>query len=105
MSRSFMGFFGTFGAGALGVFGGSAGSTGSACSIGRYGSARMAAVHPRILDEDAVAERAARLAGGWRARGLVAGDRVAVRAGNGLDFVAARDAATGLGLVFVPVNP
>jgi long-chain acyl-CoA synthetase len=58
-----------------------------------------------MLDEDEVAERAARLAGAWRERGLVAGDRVAVRAGNGLDFVAARDAATALGLVFVPVNP
>lgn len=62
-------------------------------------------MHPRILDEDAVAERAARIAGAWRTRGLVAGDRVAVRAGNGLEFVAARDAATALDLVFVPVNP
>jgi len=58
-----------------------------------------------VLPEGQVAERAASLAAEWTARGLVAGDPVAVREGNTLEFVAARDAATALGLWFVPINP
>jgi acyl-CoA synthetase (AMP-forming)/AMP-acid ligase II len=56
-----------------------------------------------VVDEDEVAERAAALAADWG--WLAPGDAVAVRAGNTVGFVAARDAATALGLWFVPVNP
>ena len=57
------------------------------------------------LDEDAVARAADRLVAALRRRGCAAGDRVAVFAGNGAAFVAARDAATRLGLVLAPINP
>jgi acyl-CoA synthetase (AMP-forming)/AMP-acid ligase II len=58
-----------------------------------------------ILDEDAAARRAAAVLAKLGALGVHAGERVAVLAGNGDAFVAARDAATAAELVLVPINP
>jgi long-chain acyl-CoA synthetase len=58
-----------------------------------------------ILDEDAAACRAGAVLAQLAALGVHAGDRVAVLAGNGAPFVAARDAATLADLVLVPINP
>jgi long-chain acyl-CoA synthetase len=58
-----------------------------------------------LLDEDLVRTRAARAAAALRRRGLGAGDTLAVLAGNTAEFVIAREAATALELVFVPINP
>ncbi len=58
-----------------------------------------------LLDEDVAARRAAAVVAALAARGVHAGDRVAVLAGNGAAFVAARDAATLADLVLVPINP
>jgi len=49
-------------------------------------------------------DRAARVAGGLQERGLQRGDRVAIRLGNGLDWVLAFWGAQLAGLVAVPVN-
>jgi acyl-CoA synthetase (AMP-forming)/AMP-acid ligase II len=49
-------------------------------------------------------DRAARVAGGLRAEGVDAGDRVAIRLGNGLDWVLAFWGAQLAGAVAVPVN-
>jgi acyl-CoA synthetase (AMP-forming)/AMP-acid ligase II len=58
-----------------------------------------------LLDEDAAARRAGAVLERFAALGVHAGDRVAVLAGNGAGFVAARDAATAAELVLVPINP
>ncbi|HET7785862.1 MAG TPA: class I adenylate-forming enzyme family protein [Myxococcales bacterium] len=58
-----------------------------------------------ILDEDMAARRAASVLARLAALGVHAGDRIAVLAGNGSAFVAARDAATAAGLVLAPINP
>jgi long-chain acyl-CoA synthetase len=58
-----------------------------------------------VLDEIALAKIVRRAAGALRALGVKPGDRVAALAGNGLEFVIIRDAATTLDLVLVPVNP
>src|SRR5512140_1815339 len=58
-----------------------------------------------ILDEDAAARRAAAVLAELAALGVHAGDRVAVLAGSGDAFVAARDAATAADLVLAPINP
>jgi long-chain acyl-CoA synthetase len=57
------------------------------------------------LDEDAVARRAAAILSRLAAIGLHEGDRVALLAGNGIEFVAARDAASAARLMLAPVNP
>ncbi|HEU0032016.1 MAG TPA: class I adenylate-forming enzyme family protein [Kofleriaceae bacterium] len=57
------------------------------------------------LDEDLAPRRAAAVLAQLAALGVHAGDRVAVLAGNGAGFVAARDAATAAELVLVPINP
>lgn len=49
-------------------------------------------------------DRAARVAGGLRASGVKAGDRVAIRLGNGLDWCLAFFGALMAGSVVVPVN-
>jgi acyl-CoA synthetase (AMP-forming)/AMP-acid ligase II len=49
-------------------------------------------------------ERAARVAGGLRERGVDRGDRVAIRLANGIDWVLAFFGAQMLGAVVVPVN-
>jgi acyl-CoA synthetase (AMP-forming)/AMP-acid ligase II len=49
-------------------------------------------------------ERAARVAGGLRERGVARGDRVALRLGNGIDWVLAFFGVQMLGGVVVPVN-
>src|SRR5215207_1764676 len=49
-------------------------------------------------------DRAARVAGGLRADGIDAGDRVAIRLGNGADWVVAFWGTQLLGAVVVPVN-
>ncbi|HEY4451492.1 MAG TPA: AMP-binding protein [Solirubrobacteraceae bacterium] len=49
-------------------------------------------------------ERAARVAGGLRGEGVSRGDRVAIRLGNGIDWVLAFFGAQLLGAVVVPVN-
>jgi long-chain acyl-CoA synthetase len=49
-------------------------------------------------------ERAARVAGGLRQRGVKKGDRVAVRLGNGLDWCVAFFGAQLAGAIAVPVN-
>src|SRR5581483_5474705 len=49
-------------------------------------------------------ERAARVAGGLRERGVERGDRVALRLGNGIDWVLAFFGTQMLGGVVVPVN-
>jgi acyl-CoA synthetase (AMP-forming)/AMP-acid ligase II len=58
-----------------------------------------------VLDEDAASRRAAALLTRLRALEIHAGDRIAVLAGNGVGFVAARDAAAAAELVLVPINP
>jgi len=58
-----------------------------------------------ILDEDAAARAAAAVLASLVAAGVQPGDRVAVIAGNGPGFVAARDAATAAGAVLAPINP
>ena len=58
-----------------------------------------------ILDEHAAERRAAAVLARLAALGIHAGDRVAVLAGNGTGFVAARDAATPADLVLAPLNP
>jgi long-chain acyl-CoA synthetase len=58
-----------------------------------------------IFDEDSAARRAAVILAKLAALGLHAGDRIAVLAGNGSAFVAARDAATAADLVLAPINP
>lgn len=58
-----------------------------------------------VLDEDAAGRRAAAVLAELDARGVQAGDRIAVLADNGAAFVAARDAATAADLVLVPINP
>jgi long-chain acyl-CoA synthetase len=49
-------------------------------------------------------ERAARVAGGLRERGVERGERVAIRLGNGIDWVLAFFGTQMLGAVVVPVN-
>jgi long-chain acyl-CoA synthetase len=49
-------------------------------------------------------ERSARVAGGLRAAGVERGDRVAIRMGNGIDWVLAFFGVQLLGAVAVPVN-
>ncbi len=49
-------------------------------------------------------QRAARVAGGLRGAGVARGDRVAIRLGNGIDWVLAFFGAQLLGAVVVPVN-
>jgi long-chain acyl-CoA synthetase len=49
-------------------------------------------------------DRAARVAGGLRNEGVAAGDRVAIRLGNGVDWVIAFWGVQLLGAVVVPVN-
>jgi long-chain acyl-CoA synthetase len=56
-----------------------------------------------LLDEDAAARAAAAVTA--RLAGIAAGDPIAVVAGNGPAFVAARDAATAADLVLAPINP
>jgi acyl-CoA synthetase (AMP-forming)/AMP-acid ligase II len=58
-----------------------------------------------ILDEDIAARRAASVLARLAAVGVQAGDRIAVLAGNGSGFVAARDAASAADLVLAPINP
>jgi acyl-CoA synthetase (AMP-forming)/AMP-acid ligase II len=58
-----------------------------------------------MLDEDAAARRAGAVLARLAALGVRAGDRIAVLAGNGAGFVAARDAATAADLVLAPINP
>ena len=58
-----------------------------------------------LLDDDAAARRAGALLARLAALGVHAGDRIAVLAGNGAAFVAARDAATAADLVLAPINP
>lgn len=58
-----------------------------------------------VLDEDAASGRAAVVLSRLERLGIRAGDRIAVLAGNGPGFVAARDAATAADIVLVPINP
>jgi acyl-CoA synthetase (AMP-forming)/AMP-acid ligase II len=58
-----------------------------------------------ILDEDAAARRAGSVLDRLALRGVGAGDRIAVIAGNGAPLVAVRDAAIAAELVLAPVNP
>jgi malonyl-CoA/methylmalonyl-CoA synthetase len=57
------------------------------------------------LSAGEVAERTARLAHGWRAEGLAAGDRLLVVAEPGVAFVLAYISALRAGLTVVPLNP
>jgi acyl-coenzyme A synthetase/AMP-(fatty) acid ligase len=50
-------------------------------------------------------QRAARTAGFWRARGIQAGDRIAIKLPDGIDWVTAFLGAMWAGAVAVPVNP
>ncbi|HWE25591.1 MAG TPA: AMP-binding protein [Myxococcales bacterium] len=58
-----------------------------------------------VLDEDDVSRRAAGVLSRLVDIGVREGDRVALIAGNGPGFVAARDAASAAGLMLAPVNP
>jgi acyl-CoA synthetase (AMP-forming)/AMP-acid ligase II len=58
-----------------------------------------------LLDEDIAARRTAAVLARIESLGIQTGDRIAVLAGNGAGFVAARDAATAADLVLVPINP
>lgn len=59
----------------------------------------------QVIDEDELASAARRAAGALGALRFVPGDRLAVVAGNGPAAVIARDAATILDLVYVPLSP
>jgi len=56
------------------------------------------------LTYDELWDRASRVAGGFRAAGVAPGDRVAIRLGNGVDWVLAFFGAMLAGAVVVPVN-
>jgi long-chain acyl-CoA synthetase len=58
---------------------------------------------PRLTYQE-LWDRAARVAGGLRAAGVQRGDRVALRLGNGVDWVVAFFGAALAGAVVVPVN-
>jgi long-chain acyl-CoA synthetase len=58
----------------------------------------------RSLSYGELWDAAARVAGGLRAAGIARGDRVAIRLGNGADWVLAFFGAQLLGAVVVPVN-
>jgi len=58
---------------------------------------------PRLTYTD-LWERAARVAGGLRAAGVARGDRVAIRLGNGVDWVLAFAGGVLAGAIVVPVN-
>ena len=79
--------------------------------------AMLRATVDRVGDREAVVElgaerityaqlwdRAARVAGGLKGAGVGAGDRVAIRLGNGADWVIAFWGVQLLGAVVVPVN-
>ncbi|MEM7275065.1 MAG: AMP-binding protein [Actinomycetota bacterium] len=57
------------------------------------------------VDHRALAATAARWRGGLVAAGIGPGDRVAIVAGSGVEFVAAHLAVVGLGAISVPLNP
>jgi len=57
------------------------------------------------LSYDALRQRVARAAGFWRARGIQAGDRIAIKLPDGIDWVTAFLGALWAGAVAVPVNP
>jgi long-chain acyl-CoA synthetase len=59
----------------------------------------------RTVTYGELTDQVARLRGGLAGLGLNAGDRVAVLCGNGVPFVLAYLAVTGLGAVAVPLNP
>lgn len=77
----------------------------------------LAAYLERVSDEPALtvsghrtswrelSEQTARWRGGLTGSGVRAGDRVAIVARNGADFVAAHLAAMGVGAISVPLNP
>lgn len=57
------------------------------------------------LSYGALRQRVARTAGFWRARGIQAGDRIAIKLPDGIDWVTAFLGAMWVGAVAVPVNP
>jgi acyl-CoA synthetase (AMP-forming)/AMP-acid ligase II len=68
------------------------------------GAEAIVAVGGERLTYSELWERAARVAGGLRASGIAPGDRVAVRLGNGIDWVLAFVGAVLAGAIPVPVN-
>lgn len=60
---------------------------------------------PVLLDEEAVARAAAKLAGALAARGAQPGDRVAVIGGTCPEVVVAREALAAAGMTMVPLDP
>jgi acyl-CoA synthetase (AMP-forming)/AMP-acid ligase II len=76
-----------------------------AASVERDGAATaLLVVGGEALSYEQLWERSLRVAGGLRARGIDAGDRVAIRLANGIDWVLAFFGAQLLGAVVVPVN-
>lgn len=60
---------------------------------------------PHVLDDDATARHAAGIAAHLAGAGVTSGAIVAILAGNGPSFVAARVAVTALGATLAPINP
>src|SRR6188474_7143 len=58
-----------------------------------------------LLDDDAVASAGDQLERELRARGIVAGDRVAILCGTRAEMVAAREAVAALEATLVPLDP
>jgi acyl-CoA synthetase (AMP-forming)/AMP-acid ligase II len=76
-----------------------------AASVERDGAATaLLVVGGEALSYGQLWERSLRVAGGLRGRGIGAGDRVAIRLANGIDWVLAFFGAQLLGAVVVPVN-
>ncbi len=76
-----------------------------AAYLERPSDANAVVVGARAVSHAELATQVARWRGGLVASGVRAGDRVAIVAGNTLDFVVAHLAAIGIGAVSVPLNP
>ncbi len=76
-----------------------------AAYLERPSDAPAVAVGATTVSHAELAERVARWRGGLVTAGIRAGDRVAIVAGNGVEFVLAHLATMGIGAVSVPLNP
>ena len=76
-----------------------------AAYLERSSDAPAVVVGDVAINYDELTERVARWRGGLVTAGVRAGDRVAIVAGNNLEFVLAHLATMGIGAVSVPLNP
>jgi fatty-acyl-CoA synthase len=74
--------------------------------LGQVASTTAGSVPPALcLDEDQIAAARDRLTAALQARGLGAGDRLVILCGTRPEMIAARESASELGLVAVPLDP